>query len=36
MIEIDFDYFEDNYVDDAFSQFKNKSGVDATFNTIYT
>ena len=33
---IDFDSFEDNYGDDAISQFKNRAGVDTTFNIIST
>jgi len=31
---IDFESFEDNYGNDSVSQFKNKAGVDATFNLI--
>ena len=33
---IDFDSFEDNYGDDAISQFKNRAGVDTTFDIICT
>ena len=33
-LSIDFDSFEDNYGSDAKSQFKNKAGVDATFNIV--
>ena len=31
---IDFDTFEDNYGNDNLSKFKNKAGVDATFNLV--
>lgn len=33
-LRIDFESFEDNYGDDSVSKFKNKAGVDATFNII--
>ena len=33
-LSIDFDSFEDNYGQDSLSQFRNKSGVDATFNIV--
>lgn len=33
-LRIDFESFEDNYGDDSVSRFRNKAGVDATFNLI--
>ena len=33
-LRIDFESFEDNYGNDSVSKFKNKGGVDATFNLI--
>ena len=33
-IRIDFDTFEDNYGDDSFSKFRNKAGVDASFDMV--
>ncbi len=33
-ISIDFDTFEDNYGNDSLSKFKNKAGVDASFNLV--
>ena len=33
-VRIDFESFEDNYGDDSVSKFKNRAGVDATFNLI--
>jgi hypothetical protein len=35
-LRIDFESFEDNYGDDSVSKFRNKAGVDATFNLIST
>ena len=35
-LSIDFDSFEDNYKQDSLSQFRNKMGVDATFNIVKT
>jgi len=34
-VRIDYDTFEDNYGTDSVSLFKNKAGVDATFNLIH-
>lgn len=33
-LRIEFESFEDNYGNDSVSQFRNKAGVDATFNLI--
>jgi len=33
-LSIDFDSFEDNYGEDNLSQFKNKAGIDATFDLV--
>ena len=33
-LRIDFESFEDNYGNDSVSKFKNKAGVDTTFNLI--
>ena len=33
-LRIDFESFEDNYGDDSFSKFKNKAGVDASFDLV--
>ena len=35
-LSIDFDSFEDNYGQDSLSQFRNKAGVDASFNIVKT
>lgn len=33
-LRIDFDTFEDNYGKDSVSQFRNKAGIDASFNLV--
>ena len=35
-LSIDFDSFEDSYGQDSLSQFRNKAGVDASFNIVKT